>query len=294
MGGVKSAKKRKSDKDPSSRVKTLLNYVLNDFRQLQNVRGRRNPKNQPRREKIIGVPEQFREIEQQDEEFFEGDEFGDYSFLKNLDASEIGKRIQKEKQPSEERTKNPSKILPSIEESHDEYSNEEDLGDIVGDALDINGSQKHKWEQEQPYERQPRKGDSQWRRKDSTRLPVRTVTGKLMELEASGSDSESSEESEESDADSESVAVAEEPVAEIVKVGKEAVIEAKEALAKLAGEILEEPQERVCSAFRHTNIFKISNLKTLREVFNKGNLTIQKLALLTQLTVYKDIIPGYI
>lgn len=34
-------------------------------------------------------------------------------------------------------------------------------------------------------------------------------------------------------------------------------------------------------------------LRRLREISEDGNITIQKLGLATQLTVYKDIIPGY-
>jgi hypothetical protein len=248
-------------------------------------------------EKIIDIPEQSRQIEQQDQEFFQGDEFGDYTFLKSLDASQLGKRITKDKLPRDEKTTKPAKkILPDVHEStHDEYSDEEDLSDVVNDALDGNDVEKHQWDQEQTYEQRPRKGDSQWRKKESSRLPVRTVTGKLRELEASESESESSDETDETDSDGDIVEVAEEPVEENVKVGKEAVIQVKETLAKLAGEILEEPQEKVPIFIPtlHLTLFKVSNLKTFRELFNKGNLTIQKLALVTQLTIYKDIVPGY-
>jgi hypothetical protein len=170
--------------------------------------------------------------------------------LTSLDASQLGKRITKDKLPRDEKTKPAKKVLPEAHESsHDEYSDEEDLSDVVNAALDGNDAEKHQWDQEQPYEQQPRKGDSQWRKKESSRLPVRTVTGKLMELESSESESESesesSDETEESDSDIDTIGAAEEPVEEIVKVGKEAVIQVKETLAKLAGEILEEPQEKV-------------------------------------------------
>ena len=185
-------------------------------------------------------------MEQQDQEFFDGDEFGDYSFLKTLNATDLGKRVQKEKQRREEPTPKPSKVIRNLEES-EEFSDEEDLGHAVSDALDEAGVNQHRWGEEQPYEQQPRKGDAQWRKKESTRLPVRTTTGKLMELEASSSESEPSDESEASDSDSDTLEAPEEPVEEVVKVGKEALIEAKETLAKLAGDILEEPQERVYS-----------------------------------------------
>jgi nucleolar complex protein 3 len=217
--------------------------------------------------------------------------------LKSLDASRLGKRITKDKLPRNAKTTKPAKkVLPDVHESsHDEYSDEEDLSDVVNDALDGNDVEKHQWDQEQTYEQQPRKGDPQWRKRESSRLPVRTVTGKLRELEASESESESSDETDENDSDSDIVEVPEEPVEENVKIGKEAVIQVKETLAKLAGEILQEPQEKVPIFIPtlHLTLFKVSNLKTFRELFNKGNLTIQKLALVTQLTIYKDIIPGY-
>jgi hypothetical protein len=167
--------------------------------------------------------------------------------LKSLDPSQLGKRITKDKLPHDEKTTKPAKtVLPDVHESsHNEYSDEEDLSDIVNDAVEGNDVEKHQWDHEQPYEQQPQKGDSQWRKKETSRLPIRTVTGKLMELEASESESESSDESEENDSDSDTIGVTEEPVEENIKVRKEAVIQVKETLAKLAGAILEEPQEKV-------------------------------------------------
>ena len=160
------------------------------------------------------------------------------------------------------------------------------MSEVLSEALDTDEEPDGipNWDEEQTYEQKPRKGDSHWQKKESKRLPLVT-NGRIVQREASISESESDEESEESDSVSDSVsdegALQEEEVTP-VKTGSEAVIEAKEALAKLAEEITEYPEE------------KVSNLKSFREIFNKGNPTIKKLALITQLTVYKDIIPGYV
>jgi nucleolar complex protein 3 len=171
------------------------------------------------------------------------------------------------------------------------------LEDVLDDALetvdvpDAGEVEERDWNVEQSYEEKPRKGDSQWRKKESTRLPIRKVNGAVHTLEASASESESSDEPEESDSDGEPEEVV--PVADEkpTLTTQEAVIEAKESLAKLAEEIIEQPEEKV--SLKECIANKISNLKNFREIYNKGNPTIKKLALITQLTVYKDIIPGY-
>jgi len=202
--------------------------------------------------KIIDVPEQSRQVEEQDEEFFEGDEVGDFSFLKSLNATELGKKVEKEKVKREERPTK-VKVAAVVNDREDEYSDEDDLSDALGDALDGDGFIEPNWNEEQEYEQKPRAGDSQWRKKESTKLPVRSVNGKLRQVDASASESESEsdEESEESDSDSESNSN-ETPVQSVAedegKAGPEAVIEAKEALARLAEEIVEAPEEKVLGA----------------------------------------------
>jgi hypothetical protein len=136
-------------------------------------------------------------------------------------------------------------VIASVFESEDEYSDEEGLSHALSDAMEEKNVVKD-WDEEQEYETKPRTGDSQWRKKESTKLPIRTVKGGIQEIDASESESESSDESELSDSDSEEDKDQEQGVVEEpIKMGPEAVIEAKEALAKLAGEILELPEERV-------------------------------------------------
>ncbi|ORY40133.1 NOC3p-domain-containing protein [Rhizoclosmatium globosum] len=57
--------------------------------------------------------------------------------------------------------------------------------------------------------------------------------------------------------------------------------DAQELLAELASAIIESPEE------------KFGHLKQMREVAESQDPTIQKFGLLSQLTVYRDIIPGY-
>ncbi|KAJ3065365.1 Nucleolar complex protein 3 [Podochytrium sp. JEL0797] len=57
--------------------------------------------------------------------------------------------------------------------------------------------------------------------------------------------------------------------------------DAQELLAELASAIIENPED------------KIGNLKQMHEISTSQDPTIQKLGLLSQLTVYRDIIPGY-
>ena len=167
--------------------------------------------------------------------------------------TELGKRVQKEKVPGEGK---PTKGQTTRAEGNRdaEYGNEEDLRDALSDALDEYGATERNWDEEQAYEEKPRTGDSQWRKKESTKLPIRGANGKLLQNEAS--ESESLEEMEESDSDDESD-TRKSPVQsteEYVKGGPETVIEAKETLARLAEEIIESPEEKAHSYVRISNL----------------------------------------
>lgn len=54
----------------------------------------------------------------------------------------------------------------------------------------------------------------------------------------------------------------------------------KERLAELAGQILENPEE------------KVSLLGHFQEIYNEPSITIKKFCLLTQFAVFNDILPG--
>lgn len=139
------------------------------------------------------------------------------------------------------------------------------------------------WDLEQDYEQRRRKGSKKDDKK--ARLPIKTAEGWVeqdvvpepaKEEEDEDSFLGSGDEEEEEDIEEELVEKAEPRVPT-----REQIISAKEELARIAGLISENPEEN------------IGKLKGLAELASSPNSTIRKLALATQLAVYKDIIPGY-
>ncbi|EGE04302.1 nucleolar complex-associated protein 3 [Trichophyton equinum CBS 127.97] len=143
-------------------------------------------------------------------------------------------------------------------------------------------SQAAQWDLEQDYERKPRKTK---KGKEKNRLPIKTQEGTLEHLE----EDERHEESSESDVFSSEVEDSEPatttqtvPAPESAVPPKVQILEAKEALARIASLINEEPEE-------HMELFK-----KLTEMTASASLpAVKKLALATQAAVYKDVIPGY-
>jgi hypothetical protein len=199
---------------------------------------------------VTAIPDQP-EIDDRDREFLDTEEIGDYAFLQHLNATQLGKLVEKQKNQLTERPVK-AKTAPEVESDNDVFSDGDGLSDVISDALDNSRELEGNWEEEQSYELKPRKGGSEWRKKESTLLPVRTANGKLLQAGASSSESELESITEESDSDDEVDIEAKQE--EIVredkpKDGPEAIIEAKEALAKLAEEIAELPEEKVISLF---------------------------------------------
>jgi nucleolar complex protein 3 len=135
------------------------------------------------------------------------------------------------------------------------------------------------WNLEQEYETRPRKGKK--KEKENTRLPIKTAEGLIQQVEAP-------EEVEDAESDlawlSEGTEedIAEEKVEEKPTVPiRQQIREAKEEMARIALLLNEDPEENA-GAF-----------KSLAQFVQAQNTTIKKLALATQLAVYKDIIPGY-
>ncbi|KAL9101007.1 MAG: hypothetical protein Q9163_003692 [Psora crenata] len=137
------------------------------------------------------------------------------------------------------------------------------------------------WNLEQDYEQRPRKqkkGD-----RESTRLPIKTADGKVEPVQVA--------EVEEDEADSwqgiESEEAAEAPGPEGVpkeepKVPlRQHILDVKEELARIASHINEEPEEHA------------GGFRALGELAATPHPMVKKLALATQLAVFKDAIPGY-
>ena len=144
--------------------------------------------------------------------------------------------------------------------------------------------QASNWNLEQDYESRPRKGKK--KDSESTKLPIKTADGRLEILkDLDPEDDNASIESDtewlegrEDDIESEPE---EEPEKPKEKPEAEQILEAQEELAKAATALNENPEENIAS------------LKTLAKVGQSKIATIRMLALMTQMTVYKDIIPGY-
>nr|POE59019.1 nucleolar complex-associated protein 3 [Quercus suber] len=150
-------------------------------------------------------------------------------------------------------------------------------GDVPGFA---------RWNLEQDYEQRPRKNKKDVKHE---KLPVKTAEGwqknaqeDVPEVVVNGDGDDSMLESDEAEGDTGVVDVGVEPESSKPKISaKEQIREAKEELARIAGNISEDPEEHV------------EQLGGLAKYAESDNITVKKLALGTQLAVYKDIIPGY-
>ncbi|RDW65393.1 hypothetical protein BP5796_10085 [Coleophoma crateriformis] len=139
--------------------------------------------------------------------------------------------------------------------------------------------QASSWNLEQDYENRPRKGKKQ--DKESTRLPIKTSDGQVQQVEAP---EEVAEEQSDLEWLAEDGSDEEEEVEEVKKPEvpmRQQILEAKEEMARIAMMLNEDPEENG-GAF-----------KSLAQFGQSKNTTIKKLALATQLAVYKDVIPGY-
>ena len=142
------------------------------------------------------------------------------------------------------------------------------------------------WNLEQDYESRPRKGKK--KEKESSRLPVKTADGRIEQLRTVQDDAVSIASDEDwanSDGDG-SGADEPEPERHIPKEPQlppgQQLRNAQEELAKIASLLNEDPEE-------HPGAFK-----ALAKVGqNSSQQSVQKLALVTQMAVYKDVIPGY-
>ncbi|KAH8724255.1 nucleolar complex-associated protein-domain-containing protein [Phaeosphaeriaceae sp. PMI808] len=136
------------------------------------------------------------------------------------------------------------------------------------------------WDLEQDYETRPRKLN---KKKENKRLPVRTVEGWVApttpaDIKEEDSDSSSASGEEEGEAPVEE----EQEEEQKPKIpARQQILEAKEELARIASLVNEDPEEHIHA------------LKTLAAIADSDNFTVKKLALATQVAIFKDLIPGY-
>ncbi|KAK4546631.1 hypothetical protein LTR36_001848 [Oleoguttula mirabilis] len=148
-----------------------------------------------------------------------------------------------------------------------------------GDGAAVPGFAK--WNIEQDYENRPRKN----KKDKAEKLLVKTAEGWQENERHVAVEAENDADSFLASDDEKDSGVADlEPKPEPKKARlppKEEVRQAKEELARIAGHISENPEENV------------AQLGQLAQLAESENVTVKKLALGTQLAVYKDIIPGY-
>ena len=140
------------------------------------------------------------------------------------------------------------------------------------------------WNLEQDYESRPRKQKKE--KKGSTRLPIKTVEGKVEALEVAdevGTDDDWLSSNDDTADKPRPVSLTSEPArnssASVSK--RQQILDAKEELAKLASHINEDPEDNA------------GGFRALAQIAATPDPTIKKLALATQMTVFKDVIPGY-
>ncbi|KAI8360696.1 CBF/Mak21 family-domain-containing protein [Choanephora cucurbitarum] len=265
----------------------------------------------------VSVPENDEDVDVSDEdlEFF-ADNKGFTSFLTNLDSKEITKnpvkqkkdkvkKQPKQKEPegldsSDEDDMNSDDDLDNFEEMdsdeemallNQQFEEEEEFESEEEEQTPKKKTQKtirkegNASDEEMDYETKPRKVASEWTRKDyHTKLPIKLPSGKISQRDNEPETESEDEVMEEAPVEEEVEPVKEEEEEETEEVKlskKQYLLQKKEQLATVANEIQGDPEEN------------IDQLKKLRSIAHDENVIVKKLGLLTQLAVYKDIIPGY-
>ena len=142
------------------------------------------------------------------------------------------------------------------------------------------------WNLEEDYAKRQSKKQKNKKEKENTRLPIKTADGRLEQVEVEEEDFSAESDGEWLEDASREEAKEKKPKHEKKKKKPEKpeaerIIEAQEELAKIAAALNTEPEE-------HSGAFK-----ELAKLAESDVLAIRKLALVTQMTVYKDVIPGY-
>ncbi|KIK08663.1 hypothetical protein K443DRAFT_672195 [Laccaria amethystina LaAM-08-1] len=274
----------------------------------------------PRKEKfadrgIIPIPvhENEEDTELSDKDIDVLNEYGNsISFLDKLDRNGI-LRSKKETQRLHEaekpvRRKVAEDELPPLDTDDDAESwssGIDELSDFSEKVLDSDA--------EMPYESAPRKPSSAWEREEQSqiqRLPIKLADGKIKEIGTKPVKSKARELVEEGSSDEERDESPEITRVEHVSTGarfgrasvadvlntksRKAKVElAKEQIAGICQEILADPENSL-GLLRRLHSFSLKEISApgLTEPI-PNDLIIRKLAVLSQLTIFKDIIPGY-
>ncbi|KAK9353768.1 nucleolar complex-associated protein-domain-containing protein [Lipomyces doorenjongii] len=181
-------------------------------------------------------------------------------------------------------TEEPKLMFSSLNKATGDEPEGESDDDFDDDDIDLSSGSEN---EEQEYERRPREWRSDVASEIVEKLPIKTAGGGIQrvlvqkkelkrESEYALGEEQHVEEEDEDENENENE---EENDPELPE--RDQIRLAKEELSKLAGELIEDPEENV------------SNLKKVFEYQSNKLVKIKQLALATQLAVYKDIIPGY-
>ncbi|KAF9918548.1 hypothetical protein BX616_007991 [Lobosporangium transversale] len=172
----------------------------------------------------------------------------------------------------------------SYDDDSEEGEDEKEPGDLDSD-------------EEQDYELAPRRPEG-WAEKSSMRLPIKLADGRIKEVkddrirpsEIKTKEKEEADDTEDEEVEIESSDIAEDQIEKAQvdeatpekKLPKKLILaQKKEEMASIAQTIIADPESN------------LGALKRLRALAQDPSDVIKKLAMLTQLAVYKDILPGY-
>lgn len=177
------------------------------------------------------------------------------------------------------------------------------LEDVMEEDLDRPRKKKqkktHASDEEEEYEKAPRH-INEWTKKDfHDRLPIKLPGGRLAQIEAPSDNEDETIVEAPVENEPEEEAEEETPAEEAPKLSKkERALKKKEELANIATLIQEDPYVNVSIRVPPIGIvltfnpLQVKKLGSLRAIYNDENPNVRKLALLTQLSIYLDIIPG--
>ncbi|KAJ7109342.1 nucleolar complex-associated protein-domain-containing protein [Mycena epipterygia] len=249
---------------------------------------------------------------------------GAASFLNALDQTGIS-RSKKETERLHRLNKPAKKFaetddLPSVD-SHDEEDGEDWSSEIPSDdeeALsdgDSDGSMPSSSEfgsdGEMPYETAPRKRRPSWEApadQGIQRLPIKLADGRIQKTGSKLKQLPTSEDTDESEDEKEDApdVPRREDVSTGARFGRPAVVDvlgnksraariqgAKDQIASICQEIMADPENSL-GLLRRLHTFSLAEISTPAHPDPVTNeLIVRKLAILSQLAVFKDIIPGY-
>ncbi|KAJ3113434.1 Nucleolar complex protein 3 [Phlyctochytrium bullatum] len=263
-------------------------------------------KRHPAKEKpVVAEPDDDSDIDLSDEDMDIASEYGNQlNFLMKLDpktlnksdpSSKNGKAVQPkhQKQAVEEDDDDNLDMIQvrsDDEEDDDDYS---DLSDNEATGADDDADSDD--ENERDFELEARKPAGWMADAVPKRLPVKTPEGRIVQVKEAPASTNKQDEKQDNQPEhaalkkkkkekkkkAEKGSMEVKAKAEPVKSVQALRMEAQEELAAIASSIMENPEE------------KASMLKRFKDISRTHDTHILKLCLLTQLAVFKDIIPGY-